>query len=163
MACKWRGFVLTLIVSFVLVVSGCASAPKPRTFSGQLTVAPNVNPDHQGRASPVVVKIYQLKDAGAFSEADFFSLYDEGEAVLGDDLISVEERELQPGVNYDYSASVAPEASYIAVIAAFRDIEKAQWRVITELPEKGFFDFMRSRILQINVTDLNVSAAFIKR
>lgn len=160
MAYKWHCFILTLIVSLALVASGCASAPTPRIFAGQLIVAPNANPDHQGRASPVVIKIYQLKDVGAFSEADFFSLYDDGENVLGGDLISVEERELQPGVNYDYSASVAPETSYIAVIAAFRDIEKAQWRVITELPEKGFFDFMRSRILQINVTDLNVSAAF---
>lgn len=155
--------ILTLIVVVVLAVSACTSTPKPRTFSGQLTVAPNANPDHQGRPSPVVVKIYQLKDVSAFNEADFFSLYDEGETVLGGDLIAVEERELQPGVNYDYSASVAPEAGYIAVIAAFRDIEKTQWRVIIALPEKGFFDFMRSRILQINVTDLNVSAAFIKR
>ncbi len=160
MTYKWYCFILTLIVSLALVASGCASTPKPRIFAGQLTVAPNANPDHQGRASPVVIKIYQLKDVGAFSEADFFSLYDDGENVLGGDLISVEERELQPGVNYDYSASITPEASYIAVIAAFRDIEKAQWRVITELPDRGFFDFMRSRILQINVTDLNVSAAF---
>lgn len=163
MTSKQHGFILTLVLCVVVFVSGCASTPKPRTFVGQITVAPNVNPDYEGRASPVVVRIYQLKSVAVFNEADFFSLYDEGQSILGADLIAVEERELQPGIRYDYSADVDPEAAYIAVIAAFRDIEKAQWRVITALPESGFFDFMRNRILQINLTNLNVSAVFMKR
>ncbi|MCF6236910.1 MAG: type VI secretion system lipoprotein TssJ [Gammaproteobacteria bacterium] len=161
---RWHYFILTVIVLMVLIMSSCASnTPKQRTFTGHLIVAPNANPDHQGRPSPIIVKIYQLKEVSAFQESDFFSLFDEGRAILSGDLISVEERELQPGISYDYTADVDPATTYIAMIAAFRDIEKARWRVVVKLPEKDFFDFIKNRILQVNVSDLSVSAAFIER
>jgi len=154
-----RRFLIFIVISMVLVFSGCTGTQKSRVFVGQITVSPDANPDHQGRASPVEVKIYQLKDIKSFQEADFFSLNDDGPKVLGSDLISVEGRELRPGVTYDYSAKVHPDTIYLGVLAAFRNIEKAQWRVTTKLPEKNFFDFMRRRSLRIHVTDDSVSSA----
>lgn len=161
---RWRNVSFVWLITAALLISGCTSTPKPRTFTGHFTLAANVNPDHQGRPSPIVVKIYHLKEVKTFQTSDFFSLYDEGKKVLGDDLIFVEERELQPGLNYYFSAHVAPNAQYVAVIAEFRDIEKSQWRVVTKVPKKGGFDFLRhSRVLHIDVIDRQVSVAFIKR
>ncbi len=161
---RWRYILFVWVIAVALFMSGCASTPKPRTFTGHFTVATNVNPDHQGRPSPVVVKIYHLKKIKTFQAADFFSLYDKGKKVLGDDLIFVEERELHPGLNYYFSTSVAPKAQYVAVIAEFRDIEKSQWRVVTKVPKKCFFDFLkRRRTLHVDVIDRKVSVDFIKK
>ena len=157
---------LSLVVFSLAVISfGCASGPQQkefRDFTGDITISPDSNPDHEGQPSPVLVRIYQLHSADGFLEADFFSLYDDGPAVLGKDLINIVEKELQPGNRYKYEAKVDSEAMFVAVMAAFRDFEKARWRVVVEVPNKHFFSFMEKKILQINVADLGVSAAFLK-
>lgn len=145
----------------IAIFSGCSTTSNPRDFESHVTVAPNVNPDHQGRPSPVSVKIYQLIDISGFQEADFFSLYDDGPKTLGKDLISVVERELQPGAIYEFTTVIDEDTRYIAVLAAFRNIERAQWRMAVGLPEEEFFDFLRSRVLQINLTDLTISTAIL--
>ena len=160
--CKYVSLVLLFLVVFGF---GCASGPPKkafRHFNGDITVSPDSNPDHEGQPSPVLVRIYQLHSADGFLEADFFSLYDDGPALLGKDLIDMVEKELQPGSRYRYEATVDPEAMFVAVVAAFRDFDKARWRVVIEVPDKRFFSFMGKKTLQVNVADLAVSAAFLK-
>src|SRR5262245_62038716 len=51
----------------VLVMAGCLSnPPKPSNVKLTLRAAADVNPDGNGRPSPVVVRIYQLKTDTAF-------------------------------------------------------------------------------------------------
>lgn len=161
---NWK-YLSSLILCLALLAAGCASGPplkEFRDFTGDITVSPDANPDHEGQPSPVLVRVYQLRSADGFLEADFFALYDDGPAVLGKDLITIVEKELRPGNRYKYEAKVDTEAMFVAVVAAFRNIEKARWRVVIEVPDERFFSFMEKKILQINVADLSVSAAFLK-
>ncbi|HIE40515.1 MAG TPA: type VI secretion system lipoprotein TssJ, partial [Thiomicrorhabdus sp.] len=159
-------FLLILMASMALIVSGCASTAvstsSSKTFSVSLVVAPDANPDHQGRPSPVIVKIYQLKALNTFQKTEFFSLLDAGKTVLEDDLLSYEERELQPGMDYEYVMDVDSKVQYIAVVAEFRNFEKSRWRATVKVPEKSMFDFIKSQILQVKVESLSVSASFIE-
>src|SRR5262245_11091807 len=87
-----------LLAAFVLVLSACASKPpKPTPTHAQLIVSGDVNPDPSGRASPIVVRIFQLRNDGEFAAADFFALYDNEKATLGASLIAREEYVLAPG------------------------------------------------------------------
>ena len=125
---------------------------------GQIATAAELNPDYQGRPSPVNLILFQLAAADAFQNADFFALYDPDAKVLGGDLIERTQMLLQPGEERPLEAEFDEKARFIGVVAAFRDIEDAQWRGLVELPEKGFFkSFFSRKKLLIEVDALAVS------
>ena len=74
-----------LLVTYGALV-GCSSPPPkpPQPVNVKLTLvaSPDVNPDGQNRPSPIVVRIYQLKDDTGFKDADYFALYDKEAATL---------------------------------------------------------------------------------
>lgn len=109
---------------------GCASAPKASRARITVAAAADTNPDASGRPSPVVVRVYQLNADAAFSGADFFSLYDDEQKVLGAQLIDRSEFVLAPAEKRTVDVAVAPETRFVGAVAAFRDIRNAQWRVL---------------------------------
>jgi type VI secretion system protein VasD len=104
--------------------------------------------------------MFQLKAAEAFANADYFSLTAAEAPVLGGDLIERTQLMLQPGELRPMEAEFDEEARFIGFVAAFRDIDKAQWRGVVELPEKGFLKRMFSRTkLTIALSALAVEAS----
>ena len=119
-----------------VLLGGCAAPPpKPVVTPVEVTLsaAANANPDAQGRASPLTVRLYVLKSPGAFNGADFFSLYDKDTATLGAELVQREDMLLRPGESRKLSLTLAPEAKAIGVLAAYRDLEHARWRALQPL------------------------------
>jgi type VI secretion system protein VasD len=128
---------------------------------GDIAVSAEVNPDRNKRPSPIVLVMFQLKSADAFNNADFFSLYAPDAAIVAGDLVSRTQMTLQPGEARPIEAEFDEAARFVGVIAAYRDIDNAQWRGIVALPEKGFFKkfFSRSK-LKIQVDPLAVAVSF---
>ena len=106
--------------------------PPPELFVEVIT-APDVNRDPSGRALPIVVRLYELRTEGAFGAADFFGLYDKEAATLGPSLIAREEVTLAPGQRRIVTRMQSPEAKQLGVLAAFRDIDRADWRALVGL------------------------------
>ena len=125
---------VALIALFAAVLAGCAAPAKPPLIRIGVAVGKDVNPDIRGRARPVVVRVYELKSIAAFSTADFFSLQDKDSETLAADVVSREELQLSPGDTRTLEKSAQAEAKYVAAIAAFRDLERAQWRSAAPLP-----------------------------
>jgi type VI secretion system protein VasD len=113
-------------------VAGCSSTPKPVVSSIQVNVsaAGDVNPDSRRRASPVTVRLYAMKSAAPFESADFFSLFEKDTATLGAELVQREEMLLRPGEQKALPLKFGPEVKAIAVMAAFRDLERSRWRAV---------------------------------
>jgi type VI secretion system protein VasD len=145
------GIMATIALIFF---AGCASTPKPTVINVAVNAQPNVNPDSFGRASPIVVKLYELKSEAAFNAADFFSLIDGEQKTLGSELINTEVFQLRPGESLKLERPVQPDTRYIAVVAAFRDLEHSQWRATLPIPEK-------KKIKRINV-QLDTSKIMIR-
>ena len=120
---------LLIALLILAALAGCAGVPKPTMVKATLSAQPTVNPDARGRPSPVTVRVYGLKSRAAFDGADFFSLYDKDKETLGADLTDKEEFQLMPGENRPLEKQLSPEARYLGVVAAFRDLERAQWRM----------------------------------
>jgi type VI secretion system protein VasD len=140
-----------------LAAASCAAAcgkmpppPPPQTFPPITIAAPvdarvraaltirasaDANPDASGRASPVVVRVYQLRTDGAFSAAEFFALFDDAEKALGAELITRDEFVLAPGENRMLDVTFANDARFVGVLAAFRDVRNAQWRAVEPVPK----------------------------
>ncbi len=112
----------------------------PSTIEANLTATEDMNPDYEGEASPLVVRMYELKSVTAFNNASFFALYDSDEAELGGDLKSKEEIELQPGDKLEFERELQLETRYVGFIAGYRDIDNAAWRAVAEIPEGSSTD-----------------------
>jgi type VI secretion system protein VasD len=97
----------------------------------EITVAasPLINPDLDGRPSPVVVRFYQLGSEEAFKQADFTQLYESDEKTLGKSLLGKLDTILPPGGIQVFSiAKVNPETTFIGVVVGFRKFDGAKWR-----------------------------------
>lgn len=118
-----------------LAVSCSSPPPKPvvTPVSLKLAASSDMNPDARGRASPLTVRVYVLKAPGPFEGADFFSLYDKDQATLGAEMVKREEVLLNPGESRTLEFTLEPDAKNIAVLAAYRDLERARWRDLKPL------------------------------
>lgn len=163
---RWigRGAIALLALAGSLL-AGCASplapAGPPPPFSATVTIqtAASVNPDAQGRPSPVFVRLYQLKDAGVFMNAAYEALHTQEAATLGASIIAREELPLGPGELKALQVKIEPETRFIGVIADFRDIANAQWRAVTTAPEKRLKDLLREKRLSVRLEGTQVSIA----
>lgn len=126
-----------LLVAFLL--PGC-SWMNPYSNLTKVNIRLNgsdyLNPDLRGRPSPVVVRIFELKNAVNFTNADFFSLYSDAKNVLGEDLVAVEEMELTPKQKIHLRYRVANTSQYVGIIAAYRDLSSANWRYVVKTAPK---------------------------
>ena len=149
-----------LIVSCCLVLSACASKPpKPVKTHTDLIVSADVNPDASGRPSPIVLRVFQLRNDGEFTAADFFPLYDKEKEVLGASFISREEYVLAPGEHRTLDLPISQDARFIAVLAAYRDIHSSHWRAISRPPEKKLTDLIARHGVTLSVGRDAVSLA----
>lgn len=152
---------LHVVASLVLLVSCAGGPPKDIVLEGNLIASGTVNPNRDGRPSPVTVVIYHLKSADAFRARDFFNLYNADSGVLADDLIQRIDMQIQPGQTLPIASEFDPETTHIGVIAAFRDIDNADWRLVLPLPEKGLMEKINpfsNKKLFVNVNELSIAA-----
>lgn len=136
------------IMAAALLIA-CASQPKADKARMTVSAAADVNPAADGRPSPIVVRIYQLKEDAKFSNADFFALFDNDQQALGADLLAREEVELTPGEQRKVEFVVMGEAKYVAVMAAYRDIRNAQWRAVQAAPKKGLLNLVKKDAITV--------------
>ncbi len=109
------------------------SPPKPSNLSINLAATDAINPDARKRPSPVVVRIYELKSGAQFDSADFVSLYEKDQALLGADIVARDEFVLRPGETKAINKVLAADTKFIGVVAAFRELERARWRGLVAL------------------------------
>ncbi len=130
---------LAVLGILMLLVQACGGKPvlpeptPPLALALTVVAAPDINPDLNGRPSPVAVALFQLKSAEGFGSADFFSLFDPVSVALGADLISREQITIQPGETRVLTVDVAADARFLGAAAAYRDLEQADWRTVLPL------------------------------
>lgn len=128
-------------IAIMILLSGCTLIKKPsvdpngleQTLKISITTANDLNKNPNGSSSPVVLIIYQMKSNLTFNTTDFFSLYKNSKATLGEDLISGQPFVLLPNKTQDVPVKINNTTQYLGVIAAFQDINNAQWRQSIQL------------------------------
>jgi len=119
-----------------IAFAGACGSSSPPLMQGSLKAGATTNPDANGRPSPVVVRVYELRALGAFDGADFFALFEKEAETLGPELVGREEYDLRPGETRPYRRQLQADTKFIGVVAAFRDLENARWRQATPVPAK---------------------------
>lgn len=139
-----RRVYLLVILSILVMLKGCSLATNVanRVAEPETTLildpAVDINPDSNRRPSPLVVRIYELSDRNRFETAEFFSLYDDDRAVLGESLLSSVDLVLLPGHKQKHVMSLDSKTRYVGVMAEFRDIENATWRALPGADPRGY-------------------------
>jgi type VI secretion system protein VasD len=153
--CMAKNVAIGVCAGSAVLIAGCASPPKPTIVSATLQASVTVNPDVRKRASPLVIRVYELKSSAAFQAADFVSLYERDQATLAAEMGSREEFVMRPGETKPWEKTVAPDTKFIGVMAAFRDIEHARWKAL--VPVKASV----KNVITISASDIAVSATAV--
>jgi type VI secretion system protein VasD len=132
--------IVVLTLAALPLISCASHGSNDRVPTRTLLSASNdTNPDLNGRPSPVVLRVFQLRGDSEFGRADFFALSLHEKDVLGASFLGVEEFELRPGEHLETRIPLSRDARYIGVIAEFRDINSTQWRVLRTRPSHSLF------------------------
>lgn len=143
------------LLAAVIALSGCKSSPPPEPQETvaelNITVTDDVNPDSDGRASPLVVTVFALKDARQFEREDFLSLYEGAAQRLGADLArTVRLRELVPGETRLETIQLDPGVRYVGLMAEYVQYDKAKATLVLPLVERQTNRFeIRAERLQL--------------
>jgi len=120
-----RGVVIGMCLG---LLAGCAGTPKPAKVDAQVTASSDVNPDLQGRPSPVILHIFELNSQEQFNRLDYMSLTQPSGAALGPDLLSKTQLILSPGDSQQLPLELNAQTTFIGLVAGFRNIDNAVWR-----------------------------------
>ncbi|CAN5887494.1 hypothetical protein BH11PSE13_BH11PSE13_39440 [soil metagenome] len=107
-----------------------------------IEAARDLNTDIKGRGAPMLLRVYELKSDIAFQEADFFALQNTDKAVLGADLLAVDQFIMRPGETRKIQRKSNPETTAIAIFAGYRDLPTSVWRVVHKMdvaPESSWY------------------------
>lgn len=119
------------------LLAGCSSTAgrRPVPYAIELVAEAGVNPDANGRPSPIQITLYELSSSAAFESQDFFTLQGNAQAALGKELLNTESVTLRPGETRRVSQPGSVAATVVGVVAAYRDLENSRWRMVVPLPE----------------------------
>ena len=135
-----------IVLWFACLLGGCgggtlglrkpAPAPEsqlpPRNVVVHLHAATRLNVDARGQSLALLVRIYKLRQRGAFEQAPyaaFLSPQAEREA-LGADLVDVRDVTLVPGQHLDVSDRLARDTPWFGVVALFHAPAEHGWRAV---------------------------------
>jgi type VI secretion system protein VasD len=117
----------------LLALAAPAAGAEPTSVELTVVGGPDLNPNTQGRASPVVVRIFDLTTSGGFESADYQALFEHASDALKQDLVAQDEFVLRPGDIQERNRSLQPQVQVLGVAAAFRDQTQAVWHLTVPL------------------------------
>ena len=124
---------LILLFVICLHLPGCGSP----TMNMSLAGLPNQNPDISGRPSPVILKMYELRNDSAFKQAEMGPLFEDPLGTLGADMVAFDEITMVPGEAKVLVYEPAEETRFVGVMASFRQLGHGPWKIIKAInPEK---------------------------
>jgi type VI secretion system protein VasD len=136
----------SIVLCLACLLGGCAggglglrkppplpeSQQPPRNVVVHLHAAPRLNVDARGQSLALLVRIYKLRQRGAFDHAPyaaFLSPQAEREA-LGTDLVEAREVTLVPGQRLDVNDTLARDTPWLGVVALFHSPAGHAWRAV---------------------------------
>lgn len=97
----------------------------------EFVVDADINPDELGKASPLFIRMYELKTPKMMSKADFIDIYERDKEVLGADMLAVHNlKRFKPGEGRTENFVLSKETNYVAFYAEFLKFDDAQYKVI---------------------------------
>ncbi|HKT95955.1 MAG TPA: type VI secretion system lipoprotein TssJ [Paraburkholderia sp.] len=91
-----------------------------KTLNVDLSADETLNPDETGHPTPVVVRIYQLRDRKAFDSVSRADLAKGDRTLLATDLNAELSAVLNPGASASLSQRMQPGTQFVAIVVLYR-------------------------------------------
>ena len=146
----------------VAALAACSSPPKPPPppvqLAGSIQTSDKANPNQDGRASPLMLRVYELKSVAQFNGADFMSLFQRDQAELAGEMVAREEYMVRPGETHAFVKTLSPDTHFLGVVAAYRDLDHATWRGTAAVdPKKNQLVVIHAEKLAVDLSVSNVA------
>lgn len=113
----------------------------------------DINPDEMGKASPLFIRMYELKSQKMMKKADFIELYERDKEVLGADMIAVHKlKHFKPGKARAEHFVLDPKTRYVALYGEFLEFKNASYRLI--IPVVANNVFRNSVVIRVSGNEL---------
>ena len=148
-------FLRTCALLMVVMVSACSSSNDQAQMRYKLyfQAHPGVN-----TSAPLKVRVLQLKSSADFMGADFYSLQNTAQKVLGNNLVNSDEFFLSSTQSNKLLTGPLPaEVRYIAVLAEYQSLDGKKWRVTLAVPdtsERHFWQFSSNELKADVILDI---------
>lgn len=130
---------LSIFISLVGLVTACQSMNA--AVGGYLgldtdleivfKVDADINPDELDKASPLFIRMYELKSKKMINKADFIEIYERDKEVLGADmLVSHKLKRLKPGENRTEHFVLDEKTHYVALYAEFLEFKESKYKLV---------------------------------
>jgi len=111
----------------------------------------DLNPNSAGRASPVLLRIFQLSESAEFLGAEFDALTVRGKETLSGVLVRREERMVQPGSEVVMELELEPQARVLGVVAEYSDLTRSNWRAVHAVDDSATSSGLVIRLRSLGV------------
>lgn len=113
----------------------------------------DINPDEQGKASPLFIRMYELKAKKMMSKADFIEIYERDKEVLGADMVAAHKlKHFKPGESRTEHFVLGKDTHYVALYGEFLEFKDAKYKLI--IPVVANNVFRNSVVIRVTGNDL---------
>ena len=99
-----------------------------------------INPDVNGRPSPVEIILYQLNGKVAFDKVIFTNIYSDPDKYLSDELVSIHRLgSVSPLETKEFDIVIDDKTQYIGIVSGFSNYRNADTKSLIEKPDEEDF------------------------
>jgi len=138
MSIYFKTLFISLIVTGVLSISACSNVASVLNLDSDLELKiiakDDMNPDESEMASPLVVRLYELKDKKKFEGLEFYDIYQNDEKLLGKNIIDKHVlKHFVPDTKRKKQLVLNKKTKYVALFAEFSQYKDSDFRAVIEI------------------------------
>lgn len=129
---------LILVALLAVVTVSCGTTRKALNMETsaefRLEANSDINPNSDGKASPIVLQVLKLRDDRQFKQEDFLNLFEDAKGRLGNDLIEITKlREVAPGEKRTEKLALSPDVKFIGILGEFVQYNDASAKAVIKI------------------------------
>ena len=128
-----------LVLSFFsIMLISCANVAKVLDLDSDLEMEmkalADINPDDNDLPSPLVIRLYELKDNKQFEQMEFYDIYERDEEILGKNLIARHVlKHFTPDSQRNEKMVLRNNTRFVGLFAEFSQYKNSKYRAVFEV------------------------------
>jgi type VI secretion system protein VasD len=158
-----QAIIIGFVATILSVVSSCQSDKS--TVGGfldldtdlkiEFLVEADINPDESGVASPLFVRMYELKAEKIMKKADFIDIFERDKEVLGADLVGMHKlKPFRPGESRSELFVLNKNTKFVGLYAEFLDFKESSFKLVIPVVTNNVFK--NSATVSVTGNELNL-------
>ena len=146
---KIKNIIIAGVVAFVLTI--LASCQSDKSAIGkfleldtdlkiEFLVEADINPDDTGLASPLFIRVYELKADKIIKKADFIDIFERDKEILGADMVDMHKlKPFRPGEGRSELLVLDERTKFVALYAEFLEFKESKYKLVIPVVTNNVF------------------------